>query len=102
MAKEGYMTGDDAAYIKPKFIPNTSLMARDDSGGPEWDPYTQEFGDGQLKIGSKPWLSAKGGEAEPIEGSEVSDKYRTAGYDKIGDKHRGQIADAKAKKESQE
>ena len=47
MAKSsGKITGSDAAYIRPKLIPDYELLPRDDSGGPDFDPYTQEFGDG--------------------------------------------------------
>lgn len=105
MARErpGYVMGDDAAYIKPKFVPNTNLMARDDSGGPDWDPYTQQFGDGGEIRGDKPHLSASGGTADEIEGTEISDKKRTAGYDKeSGLPHYGNNTSARAKKEAME
>lgn len=100
MAKnERVYNSTDAAGIKPKLIPNAELMARDDSGGPEWDPHTAEFGDGGFVVGEdeKGHLSAKGGKEHAIEGTELSDKNRTAGYDKIprADKHRGANTDSK-------
>lgn len=75
----------DAAGIKPKLIPNFELMARDDSGGPEWDPHTAEFGDGGYVVGGdeKGHLSATGGGQHEREGTELSDKARTRGFDKI-------------------
>lgn len=102
MANERVYMSKDAAGIAPKFVPNTNLMARDDSGGPEYDPYTQEFGDGGNVIGAKPHLSVSGGTADQIEGVEVSDKPRTAQYDKTGPKHLGQISNSKTKKEAEE
>lgn len=83
MANSRVYKSTDAAGIEPKLVPNTNLMARDDSGGPDWDPYTQQFGDGGDSVrGAKPHLSASGGTADKIEGTEVSDDQRTAGYDK--------------------
>lgn len=108
MAKENYAsyaTGKDAAYIKPKLIPNAELMARDDSGGPEWDPHTAQFGDGGYVTGGdeKGHLSAKNSAQHDIEGTELSDKNRTAGYDRIGDKHRGRGGEtARSRKEAME
>lgn len=91
MAKgERVYNSTDAAGIKPKLIPDYELMARDDSGGPEYDPYTAEFGDGGFVQGAKAHLSASGGVDDPTEGSEQSDKARTARYDRIsGIKHIG-------------
>jgi hypothetical protein len=43
------------------------LLPRDDSGGPEWDAYSQEFGDGGYVVGDKAHLSASGGKDDPIE-----------------------------------
>jgi len=103
MANDRVYNSTDAAGIKPKFVPNTNLMARDDSGGPEYDPYTQEFGDGDSRIGAKPHLSVNGGTADKIEGTEVSDALRTQAYDKIsGVKHLGQIVTSRSKKEAME
>lgn len=50
----------DAADIKPKFVPTDDLMARDNSGGPGFDPYTAEFGDGGRVTGAKAHLSVGG------------------------------------------
>ncbi len=83
MANSRVYMSKDAAGIEPKFVPNTNLMARDDSGGPEYDPYTAQFSDGDFKIGAKPHLSVSGGTADTIEGTEISDKPRTAAYDAI-------------------
>lgn len=74
--KEGYASGSDAAYIKPKLIPDYELLPRDDSGGPEYDPYTAEFGDGDFKLGAKAHLSAKGGKDDPEDGDEQSPQTR--------------------------
>ncbi len=68
--QEGYMTGKDASYIKPKMIPDYELLGRDDSGGPDYQPYTQVFGDGGKVHGAKAHLSASGGSDDPKEGSE--------------------------------
>lgn len=70
-------SGSDAAYIKPKLIPDDELLPRDDSGGPEWDPYTAEFGDGGYVIGDKAHLSAKGGKDDDEVNDEISDEPRT-------------------------
>lgn len=70
MAKEGYMTGDDASYIKPKLVPDFELLPRDDSGGPDYQPYTAEFGDGGFVTGEKAHLSAKGGTDDTDNGDE--------------------------------
>lgn len=101
MANDRVYMSKDAAGIAPKFVPNTNLMARDDSGGPDWDPYTQQFGDGGEIIGAKPHLSVSGGTADEIEGTEISDSKRTAGYDKAaGDAHYGNKASSRSKKEA--
>lgn len=73
MAKESYAayaTGKDAAYIKPKLVPDYELLARDDSGGPDYQPYTAEFGDGGFVHGEKAHLSAHGGTEDPDDGDE--------------------------------
>lgn len=69
-------SGSDAAYIKPKFVPDYELHGRDDSGGPEWVPYTQQFGDGGYVTGDKAHLSARGGMTDQEEGGLVSDEPR--------------------------
>lgn len=73
MAKESYgayATGKDAASIKPKLIPDFELLPRDDSGGPEYQPYTAEFGDGGFVHGEKAHLSAHGGKDDMDDGDE--------------------------------
>lgn len=67
---EGYETGNDAAYIKPKLIPDYELLGRDDSGGPDYQPYTAEFGDGGFVHGEKAHLSARGGKDNVDDGDE--------------------------------
>lgn len=67
---EGYMVGNDAAYIKPKLIPDYELLGRDDSGGPDYQPYTAEFGDGGFVHGEKAHLSAHGGSDDSLIGDE--------------------------------
>jgi hypothetical protein len=59
--REGYVRGSDAAYMEPRLIPDYELLPRDDSGGPEFDPYTAEFGDGGYTTGAKAHLSVRGG-----------------------------------------
>ena len=49
------VSGGDAAEMRPKLIPNFELLPRDDSGGPEWQPYTQQWGDGGYVTGEKLW-----------------------------------------------
>lgn len=83
MAKDRIYNSTDAAGIKPKLIPDYELMARDDSGGPDYNPYTAQFSDGGFVQGAKAHLSASGGSDDAMEGSEQSDKPRTSGYDKI-------------------
>ena len=80
MAKGGgkspWNSGSDAAYIEPRLIPDYELLPRDDSGGPEWDPYTQQFGDGGYVTGEKAHLSARGGKEAPELNDEESNKVR--------------------------
>jgi hypothetical protein len=75
-------SGRDAAYIKPKFVPDGALHGRDDSGGIDWnDNYTEQFGDGgKVTGGAKSYLSASGGSEPAMQGGEESDKKRRAGY----------------------
>lgn len=84
--KGGYLSGEDAAYIKPKLVPDYELLPRDDSGGPEWDAYTQEFGDGGYVIGDKEHLSAHGGEDDPEskDGDEEDEQFRRGSAKSIG------------------
>lgn len=85
-------TGKDAATIKPKFVPDEELLARDDSGGPNFDPYTAEFGDGGfVEGGDKAHLSASGGR-EP----------RTANDEQTGRDRAGDRGEAKGKVEDNE
>lgn len=85
MANDRVYNSTDAAGIKPKLIPNYELMARDDSGGPEYDPHTAQFGDGGYVTGGdeKGHISAKGGTQHDAEGTELSDKPRTRGADNV-------------------
>jgi hypothetical protein len=76
MNQKGWEPGEDAAYIKPKMIPDMELLPRDDSGGPDWMGYSQQFGDGDFKIGEKAHLSARGGSDDEEEGDEVSEMPR--------------------------
>ena len=59
MAKDStpWKSGSDAAYMKPRFVPNDKLQPRDDSGGPEDSPYTAAFGDGGFVTGEKSHLT---------------------------------------------
>lgn len=107
MAKgERVYNSTDAAGIKPKFIPNAFLQPRDDSGGPEWDPHTAQFGDGGFVVGGdEKGHLATSGKGHDVEGTQLSDRNRTAGYDRLpyADKHRGDAsATARAKKEAME
>ena len=70
MAKDTWASGSDAAYIKPKLVPNEELLARDDSGGPDYQPYTAAFGDGGFVTGEKAHLSAHDGQEDPVDGDE--------------------------------
>lgn len=82
--KGGYLSGNDAAYIEPKLIPDFELLPRDDSGGPEWDPYTAEFGDGGYTVGDKAHLSARGGSDDKLSSSDEQDEeYRTGGRNSL-------------------
>lgn len=77
-AKNPWTNGNDAASMKPRLIPDYELLPRDDSGGPEWDPYTQQFGDGGYVQGEKPHLSVRSSEPDdPLLEDIVSDEPRT-------------------------
>ena len=86
MAKAGYMSGSDAAYIEPKLIPDNELRARDNSGGIDYVPYSATFGDGGLVTGSKNHLSARGGgDGEGLEAErDELETSRRPGYASIG------------------
>jgi hypothetical protein len=66
------VTGRDAATMRPRLIPDYELLPRDDSGGPEFQPYTQEWGDGGYVTGEKAHLSVHGGRDDPDDGDEQS------------------------------
>jgi hypothetical protein len=72
-----WASGSDAAYIKPKLVPDYELHGRDDSGGPEYDPYSAQFSDGGFVQGPKAHLSAKGGKDDPMESDQQSERPRT-------------------------
>lgn len=86
MANSRVYKSTDAAGIEPKLIPDYELLARDDSGGPDYQPYTAQFGDGEFKQGAKPHLSADGGgKADPLDGTERDQAYtRSEGYRRAG------------------
>jgi hypothetical protein len=61
----------DAAEMKPRLMPDYVLLGRDDSGGPEWQPRTAQFGDGGFVTGgAKAHLSVSGGMVIPKDGTE--------------------------------
>lgn len=62
--------GEDAASMKPRLIPDFELLPRDDSGGADWQPYNQEFGDGGYVTGPKAHLSVRGGKNDDLRGDE--------------------------------
>lgn len=78
--KAGYLSGADAAYIKPKLIPDAELLGRDDSGGIDYQPYSAQWGDGEFKQGEKPHLSTGSGKEDRIEGDEISQDQRDEVY----------------------
>lgn len=82
MAKASKITGSDAAYITPRFIPDYELLGRDDSGGPEFNPYNAQFGDGGFVTGAKAHLSASGGRDDGMNGDEESDDIRAVPAEK--------------------
>ena len=83
--KGGYLSGNDAAYIEPKLIPDYELLPRDDSGGPEFDPHSAQFGEGGYVTGEKSHLSARGVTSDDdLQNGEVSGAGRAAGALKGG------------------
>ena len=76
-------TGRDAAMTRPFLIPDYELLPRDDSGGPEWEPYTAEWGDGGYVTGPKAHLTpagpAKDRSETPERGDEESRMPRSRG-----------------------
>ena len=99
MAKsmEAKADGMDAALIKPRLIPNQQLLPRDDSGGPDFQPYTQQFGDGgYVTGGDKQHLSARGGSISPNDGSEQKSTVDARNKDAAGKNPGGKMARRKA------
>ncbi len=87
MAQDGYMRGRDASYIKPKFIPDENLRARDDSGGMGFHPHSGDWDDGGVVTGgAKSYLSAMGGSAD-VQSETDSDKGPDHNEEKV--KERG-------------
>ena len=84
MAKNStpWASGSDAAYIRPKFVPDYELLPRDDSGGPGFESYTAEFGDGGRVTGAKSHLSATGGGSDMMKGDEIDRSERRRGDNK--------------------
>lgn len=72
MVSDPWRTGSDASYIEPRMIPDYELLGRDDSGGPDFEPRTAQFGDGGEVTGAKAHLSARGGSDDPKSGTEQS------------------------------
>lgn len=84
MAKSMIPSNTDAAGIKPRLIPDAELLGRDDSGGPDYSPYTAQFGDGGYVQGEKPHLTwDDGGKEDPIDGDEIAQKQRLEVYDSM-------------------
>lgn len=67
-------TGRDAAEARPFLIPDYELLPRDDSGGPEFMPYTQEWGDGGYTTGPKMHLSPQGPRVPPRGGGDTPEE----------------------------
>jgi hypothetical protein len=96
-SKNSPSRGSDAAYITPKFIPDFELQGRDDSGGPEFQPYTAAFGDGGYVTGAKAHLSASGGSDDGTNNDEQSDNERAEGAEKaLGQRDLGGKSPAKS------
>ena len=79
MVSDPWRTGSDASYVEPRFIPDYELLGRDDSGGPDWDPRTADFGDGGVVTGAKAHLSARGGSDDPKTGDERTRRSKMKG-----------------------
>jgi hypothetical protein len=89
-ASRPWTEGNDAAWMKPKLIPDYELEPRDDSGGPEFDSYTAEFGDGGYVTGDKAHLSVSGGRDDDMREDEISEEPRARSADRAeGEKERG-------------
>ncbi len=78
---EPWNGGRDAAYIKPKLIPDDELRGRDNSGGIDFHPYTQEWDDGGIVTGMKPHLSAEDGMTDPDDDQDALIRERDDGED---------------------
>lgn len=105
MAKSynGSPGGSDAATIKPKFVPDYELQPRDDSGGPDYSPYTAEFGDGGFVQGPKAHLSAHGGKDDAEQGDELAERPRASDKGNFRTESPSETeAPAKSKRESKE
>ena len=76
MVSDPWRTGSDASYIEPRLIPDYELLGRDDSGGPDFQPRTAQFGDGGEITGAKKHLSARGGEDDELSGTEQNSTVR--------------------------
>ena len=73
----------DAAEMKPRLIPDFELLGRDDSGGPDFQPYTAQFGDGgHVMGGDKKHLSVSGGKTDELEGTEQVSTLRARNKNK--------------------
>jgi len=86
--REMQPTGIDAADTRPFLIPDYELLPRDDSGGPEYAPYTAEWGDGGYTTGPKAHLSPYGykmnGRGDtPLDGDEESRAGRNVGEERF-------------------
>lgn len=86
MVSDPWRTGSDASYIEPRLIPDYELLGRDDSGGPEWQPYTAEFGDGGYVTGDKAHLSARGGRDDELDGDEQRSTYNARNEGRGGER----------------
>lgn len=71
-------SGNDAAYMTPKLIPDEELRARDNSGGIDFRPYTAEWDDGgRITGGPKPHLSTSSdGEGEEDGDEDMSERRK--------------------------
>lgn len=73
----------DAVNIKPKFVPDEFLLPRDDSGGPDYEPHTGQFGGGgYVQEGAKAHLSPSGGTDRMRKGMNKDQKDTKFGFDK--------------------
>jgi hypothetical protein len=87
----------DAAEMKPRLIPDFELLGRDDSGGPDFQPYTAQFGDGgHVAGGDKKHLSVSGGKTDEQDGTEQVSTARAR------ERFKGDAGPAKSAKQSRE